>query len=94
MDASGVGWVGLIVAVLIFLDLLFVELRRIYREAMRLTRRLMGYTELPIFSMLVTAGDDAERIARAVDALGDLIARAQAAGGVLSRYIPKGSSPG
>ncbi len=48
-------WIGTIVAVLVFLDLLFVELRRVFREGKRIVRRLGGYTELPIFSLLAAS---------------------------------------
>ena len=87
-------WIGAVVAVLVFLDLLFVELRRVLREGTRIARRLAGYADLPIFSLLAASGDDAERIGRAIEALTPLLERAQSALAVLRRYIPKGSSPG
>lgn len=87
-------WIGTIVAVLVFLDLLFVELRRVFREGKRIVRRLGGYTELPIFSMLAVSAADAERIALAIEAVTPLLERAQRAAAVLRRYSPKGSSPG
>jgi hypothetical protein len=94
MDRSGLVWIGTIVAVLVFLDLLFVELRRVFREGKRLANRLAAYGELPIFDQLATGERDAERIVLALDALAPLAERAQAALAVLRRYIPKGSSPG
>jgi hypothetical protein len=94
MDRSGMLWIGTIVIVLVFLDLLFVELRRALREAKRIVRRLEGYGELPILGQLATGGRDVERIALAVDAVQPLIERAQRALGVLRGYLPKGSSPG
>jgi hypothetical protein len=87
-------WVGGVVAGLVFLDLLFVELRRVFREGTRIVRRLEAYGELPIFALLVTSERDVERIAAAVDALEPLLERTQRALDVLRRYIPKGSSPG
>jgi hypothetical protein len=94
MDRSGMLWIGLIVAVLVFLDLLFVEVRRVVREGRRIVRRLAGYVELPLFTQLAASEGDLERIARSVDALVSLTERGQAALAVLRRYIPKGSSPG
>jgi len=94
MDRSGLIWIGTIVAVLIFLDLLIVELRRAYREAKRLMTRIEGYTRLPIFAQLATGERDVDRIIRAVDAVPALVERAQRAIGVLRGYLPKGSSPG
>jgi hypothetical protein len=94
MDRSIVVWIGTIVVVLVFLDLLFVELRRIFREGKRLAKRLAAYRELPIISRLATGERDVERILAAIDALGMLMERAQRAIAVLRRYIPKGSSPG
>lgn len=87
-------WIGAIVVALVFLDLLFVELRRIFREAKRIVTRLEAYGDLPIFAALATAERDAERIAAAFEALGPLQERWQLALGELRRYLPKGSSPG
>jgi len=94
MDQPGVVWVGAVVAVLVFLDLLFVELRRVFREAKRIVTRLQAYAELPIFSLLAASEHDLERITGAIDAVTPLVERGQAAVAVLRRYIPKGSSPG
>ncbi|HEY5349763.1 MAG TPA: hypothetical protein VIJ64_08520 [Candidatus Lustribacter sp.] len=94
MEGSGVVWVGAIVAVLVFLDLLFVELRRALREGKRIVRRLADYGDLPVFSLLAASDRDVERIVRAIDAVPPLVERAQRALGVLGRYLPKGSSPG
>jgi hypothetical protein len=94
VEGSGLLWIGIIVAVLIFLDLLFVELRRIWREGMRIVARIEGYAELPIFAQLEASERDAERIASALEALEPLVARGQAALATAARYIPKGSSPG
>ena len=94
MDSNGMVRIGEIVAVLVFLDLLFVELRRAFREGKRIVRRLEGYGELPIFSLLAASERDVDRIVHAIDAVAPLIDRAQDALGVLRAYIPKGSSPG
>ena len=94
MDRSGLLWIGLTVAGLIFLDLLFVEVRRIVREGKRIASRLAAYAELPLFTQLAASERDLDRIARAIDALALLLERAQAAFAVMRRYIPKGSSPG
>jgi hypothetical protein len=94
MDGSGMVRVGVIVAVLVFIDLLFVELRRAFREGKRIVRRLEGYGELPILSLLATSERDVERIMAAIDAATPLLERAQRAIGVLRAYMPKGSSPG
>jgi hypothetical protein len=95
MDPSGLVWIGLIVAVLIFLDLLFVELRRIFREGKRLATRLAAYADLPIFNLIAASEGDIERIVRAIDALASLSARTQTALESMRRcYKPKGSSPG
>jgi hypothetical protein len=94
MDGSSMVWVGAIVALLVFLDLLFVELRRAFREGKRIARRLAGYGELPVLSLLATSQHDVERIVRAIDAVPPLIERAERAIRVVRGYIPKGSSPG
>jgi hypothetical protein len=94
MDRSGLVWIGAILVALVFLDLLFVELRRIFREGKRIVTRLEAYGELPIFAALAGAERDAERIAEAFEALEPLLERWQLALGVLRRYLPKGSSPG
>jgi hypothetical protein len=94
MDQSGVLWIGAIVAVLVFVDLLFVELRRVLREAKRILTRLEGYADLPIFALLAASERDVERIVAAIDAVAPLVERGQTAVAVLRRYLPKGSSPG
>lgn len=94
MDRSGMLWIGLIVAVLVFLDLLFVELRRIVREGKRIASRVAGYAELPLLVQLAASERDLERILNALDALAQLIERGQIALAVLRGYLPKGSSPG
>lgn len=94
MEGSGLVWIGIAVAVFIFLDLLFVELRRIWREGKRLVTRIEAYAELPIFAQLEASERDAERLTTALDALGPLVERGQVALATIRGYRPKGSSPG
>jgi hypothetical protein len=94
MDRSGIMWIGVAVVVLVFLDLLFVELRRGVREAKRIVLRLQGYTELPLFSLMENAGNDVERIASASDEIASLIERGTLAVTTIRSYLPKGVSPG
>ncbi len=87
-------WIATAVAALVFLDLLFVELRRSLREAKRIVTRIDAYATLPIFSLCAASERDVARIVSAVDAVAPLVERGQAAFAVLRRYLPKGSSPG
>ena len=97
-------WVGAVIVVVVFLDALFVEIRRAVREGKRLMRRLQGYAELPLFALLATAAADAERLERAFDDLPALLDRARQAWTVVltfgrvrpvpaTAYSPKGSFP-
>jgi len=99
VDQSAIGWIALGIAALVFFDLLFVELRRAYREGARIVNRLIAYGDLPIISLVATAGQDAERLGTALEEILDLIARAQAALAVIGSrlrpapaYSPNGSS--
>ncbi len=106
MDRGAIGWIAVAILVLVFLDLLFVELRRAVREGLRIVKRVSAYADLPLFSLLYGAGEDAERLARALDAVPPLLARAEAAlevirhpfaprpapGPMPVRYSPNGSS--
>jgi hypothetical protein len=104
MDPTGVSRIALAVAVIVFLDLLFVELRRCFREAKRILTRLGGYADLPLFSLLATTEHDVTRLTDALETIPELIERAQAALAIIRRpfarrlpagdYLPKGSSPG
>ncbi len=94
MDRSGVMWIGAAVAALVYLDLLFVELRRSAREAKRIVTRLQGYAELPIFSLVASAEHDVDRIAQASGEIPLLLERAASAVATLRSYLPKGMSPG
>jgi hypothetical protein len=76
VDPTTIGWIGAGIAGLIFLDALFVELRRALREGKRLATRLAGYAELPIFAQVATMEGDADRLVRALDALAPLMERA------------------
>jgi hypothetical protein len=103
MDRGAIGWIAAAIVGLVFLDLVFVELRRAVREGTRIVRRLGSYGDLPIVSLLPGAADDAERLARALDAVPLLLARAEAALAVIRNpfgapapargsYSPNGSS--
>jgi hypothetical protein len=93
------------IAAVVFLDALFVEIRRALREGRRLMRRLQGYAELPLFSLLATAEADSERMLLALDAVPALVERAQQAWLVVvtlgrvrplpapGNYSPNGSFP-
>ena len=94
MDRSGLMWIGVAVAALVFLDVLFVELRRCAREAKRIGARLQGYAELPIFSLIAVAEHDVDRIAQASEDIPRLLERAAVAIATLRSYLPKGMSPG
>ncbi len=94
MDRTGIMWIGVVVVALIFLDVLFFELRRAVREAKRIVTRLQGYTELPLFSLLPAAGTDIERIGTASAELSLLIERGTLAVATIRSYLPKGVSPG
>jgi hypothetical protein len=76
---SWAGWVALFVAVAVYLDLLFVELRRVYREAMRIVTRVIGYGNLPVIRQAARAGDDVERLTLALETVPVLIERGRAA---------------
>jgi hypothetical protein len=96
MDPTLVVRVGLAIAVLVFLDALFVELRRIAREGKRLITRLEAYAGLPIFSLIATCEGDLERVAGALEALDPLLTRAGDAWLVMrsfGRYRPAGYRP-
>ncbi len=62
-----------------YLDLLFVEVRRIVREASRIVGRLLGYADLPVVQQASRAGDDVERLLAAIERVPPLLTRAQAA---------------
>jgi hypothetical protein len=94
MDHSGALMIGAIVVVLVFLDLLFVEVRRSVREGSRLVKRVAAYAELPIFALLAKSERDVARIAQAFDEFCALLERAQRALGVLRSFLPKRSAPG
>ncbi len=102
MDQSAIGWIALAIAVFVYLDLLFVEVRRIYREGARIVRRLIAYADLPVVRQAARAGDDVERLTLALEALGPLIERGREAievirhprrsgGGTYRPIVPNGS---
>jgi hypothetical protein len=80
----------------VFLDILFVEVRRIVREASRIVERLVGYADLPVFRQLARAGDDVERLLSALERISPLLVRAQIALATIRRPryrppVPNGS---
>ncbi len=79
MDQSAIGWIALAIAVFVYVDLLFVELRRIYREVLRILQRLMAYADLPVIAQAARSGDDVERLAGALEAVGPLLERGSVA---------------
>jgi hypothetical protein len=104
MDRPGIIWIAVAVAAIVFLDLLFVEVRRAVREAKRIVSRVRAYTELPLFSLIAASEYDVERLTTALETLPELIERARRALVVIrspfvrrtpaTDYLPKGSSPG
>ncbi len=100
MNQSAIGWIALAIAVFVYLDLLFVELRRIVREGKRIVTRLIAYADLPVIAQAERAGDDAERLASALDAVGPLLDRGRLALATIRRpqgaaaydpFVPNGS---
>lgn len=79
MDSGTIGWIALAIAVLVFFDLLIVEIRRALREAKRIVRRLQGYAELPLFSLLAASEHDTERLNGALEQIPVLLERARSA---------------
>lgn len=79
MDPSTLVLIGIAVALFVYLDILFVELRRGYREASRLLARVAAYAELPVVAAAAKSTDDLSRLAAAVEAVPELAARAEAA---------------
>jgi len=101
VDQSAIGWIALAIAVFVYLDLLFVELRRIYREGTRIVSRLIAYADLPVVRQAARTGDDVERLTLALEAVGPLIERGRgaievirhprSAGGDYRPLVPNGS---
>jgi hypothetical protein len=79
VDHSLIGWIALGVAVFVYLDLLFVELRRTYREGKRIVTRLIAYGDLPVVRRAAQAGDDVERLTNALEGVSPLLERGRAA---------------
>ncbi len=79
MNQSAIGWIALAIAVFVYLDLLFVELRRIGREGLRIVKRVAAYGDLPVIAQAGRTGDDVERLAVALERVAPLMARAQTA---------------
>jgi hypothetical protein len=79
MDQTKIGWIAFAVALFVYLDLLFVELRRMGREGRRIVTRVMAYADLPVVAQAARAGDDAERLGRALEAVTPLLERGSVA---------------
>jgi hypothetical protein len=79
VNQSAIGWIALAIAVFVYLDLLFVELRRIGREGGRIVQRLLAYAELPVIAQAERAADDVERLTIALEAVGPLLDRGRVA---------------
>ena len=67
------------VAAFVFVDVLFVELRRCVGEVNRIARRVSAYGDLPIVSLAATATLDAARLAASVQRIGALLVAGEAA---------------
>jgi hypothetical protein len=100
MNQSTIGLIALVVAVFVYLDLLFVELRRMGREGKRIVTRVMAYADLPVVGLAARAGDDVERLGRALEAVSPLLERGGAALATIRRvgrppvyepFVPNGS---
>lgn len=79
MDPSTVLGIAAVVAAFVFVDILFVELRRCVRELNRIARRVSAYGELPIVSLAATATLDAARLGASVQRFGELLGAGEAA---------------
>jgi hypothetical protein len=79
VDQNTVFWIGGIVAVFVFLDILIVEIRRCVREGRRIARGLAGYAELPIFSLLASTPAELTRLEASLTEIAALLVRARAA---------------
>ena len=103
MDSGTAGWIAIAIAVLVYIDLLVVELRRAIREGKRIANRLAAYGQLPIFSLIAASEHDAERLSSAFEQVPVLLERAQIAletirhprsARVSRRRVAPNSSPG
>ena len=81
MDADQplVLWVALGIALVVYADLLVVEVRRVRRELRRIHERVAAYRELPIASLIASSPGEVERLAGALDQISALAARAERA---------------
>ena len=79
MNQFAIGWIALAIALVVFLDLLFVEVRRAVREAKRIVTRISAYADLPVLAQAARVGTDVDRIAFAADRIAPLLERGRAA---------------
>jgi hypothetical protein len=91
VDQSALGWIIPAIAIVVFLDLLVVELRRVAREGMRIVTRVLAWGDLPVLAQAGRAGDDLERIALAIDQVSPLLERARVA--LTTIRYPRGQAP-
>jgi len=100
MNPPTIGWIALAVAAFVYLDLLFVELRRMGREGKRIVTRLIAYADLPVIAQATRAGEDAERLGRALEEVSPLLERGSRAIATIRRggrppayepFVPNGS---
>jgi hypothetical protein len=79
VDPSTVLGIAAAVATFVFVDVLFVEVRRCVRELQRIVRRLRGYAELPIVSLAAAATYDVARLNAGAARMTELLSRGEAA---------------
>ncbi len=79
MNQSWIGWIALTIAVFVYLDLLFVELRRIFREGKRIVTRVLAWADLPVIAQAAHVGDDLDRITTALERVSPLMLRGERA---------------
>ena len=92
MNASAIGWIALAIVAVVFLDILFVEVRRSVREAMRIVKRVGAYGDLPVLAQAARTGDDVERISAALEMVPSLLERGRVA--VTTIRYPRGRVAG
>ena len=83
MDQNTVFWIGGIVAVFVFVDILIVEIRRCVREGRRIAQRIAGYADLPIVSLAAATPAELVRLEASLSEIASLLVRARAALGAL-----------
>ncbi len=90
MNASAIGWIALAIVAVVLLDLLFVEVRRIVREATRIAKRVRAYGDVPVLAQAARTGDDVERMNAALETIPSLLERGRVA--VTTIRYPRGQA--